>query len=122
MWYRPANFAAGGYSVPGTWDELKALSQTMIDDGNTPWCLGIESGGATGWPFTDWVEDLTLRFEGADYYDQWVNHDIPFNDDAMNAIWNEILDLWNTPGAGFAGWWIGIGDVLRRQWATTRRR
>lgn len=102
VWYRPADFAAGGYAVPTTWDELKALTQTMIDDGNTPWCIGIESGGATGWPFTDWVEDLTLRFEGPDYYDQWVAHEIPFNDDAMNAIWNEILDLWNLPGATFA--------------------
>lgn len=102
VWYQPARFAAAGYEIPTTWDELKALSQQMIDDGNTPWCVGIESGGATGWTFTDWVEDLTLRFEGPDYYDQWVAHEVPFADPAMENIWNEILTLWNTPGAVFA--------------------
>ena len=102
VWYRPADFTAAGYTVPTTWDELKTLTDTMIADGNTPWCVGIESGGATGWAFTDWVEDLTLRFQGADYYDQWVNHEIPFNNPEMTAIWNEILGVWNTPGAVFA--------------------
>lgn len=102
VWYRPADFAANGYEVPTTWNDLKALTLQMIDDGNVPWCVGIESGGATGWTFTDWVEDLTLRYQGADFYDQWVAHDIPFNTPEMNAIWTEILDLWNTPGAVYA--------------------
>ena len=102
VWYRPADFEANGYSIPNTWDDLKALTQQMIDDGNTPWCVGIESGGATGWTFTDWVEDLTLRYQGADFYDQWVAHSIPFNTPEMNAIWTEILALWNTPGAVYA--------------------
>ena len=102
VWYRPADFAANGYDVPTTWADLKALTQQMIDDGNVPWCVGIESGGATGWAFTDWVEDLTLRYQGAEFYDQWVDHSIPFNSPEMNAIWTEILDLWNTPGAVYA--------------------
>ena len=102
VWYRPADFTANGYEVPTTWDDLKALSMQMIDDGNVPWCVGIESGGATGWAFTDWVEDLTLRYQGADFYDEWVAHTIPFNTPEMNGIWNEILELWNTPGAVYA--------------------
>ncbi|MCY4371016.1 MAG: ABC transporter substrate-binding protein [bacterium] len=102
VWYRPADFAANGYDVPTTWADLRALTQQMINDGNVPWCVGIESGGATGWAFTDWVEDLTLRYQGAEFYDQWVDHSIPFNSPEMNAIWTEILDLWNTPGAVYA--------------------
>ena len=102
VWYRPADFSANGYAVPTTWGELKTLSQQMIDDGNVPWCIGIESGGATGWAFTDWVEDLTLRYQGADFYDEWVAHTIPFNTPEMNGIWTEILELWNTPGAVYA--------------------
>ena len=102
VWYRPADFAANGYEVPTTWADLKTLTQQMIDDGNIPWCVGIESGGATGWAFTDWVEDMTLRYQGADFYDEWVAHTVPFNTPEMNAIWTEILDLWNTPGAVYA--------------------
>lgn len=102
VWYKPARFAELGYEIPESWDDLKALTDKAIADGNTPWCVGIESGPATGWTFTDWVEDLTLRFEGADYYDQWVDHTVPFNGPEMEAIWNEVLDLWNKEGAVYA--------------------
>ena len=56
-----AAFDAAGYQVPETWDELLALSDQIVADGGVPWCIGIESGGATGWPATDWVEDVMLR-------------------------------------------------------------
>ncbi|MCZ6505777.1 MAG: ABC transporter substrate-binding protein [Actinobacteria bacterium] len=102
VWYSPSAFADNGYTIPESWDALKALSAQMVTDGNIPWCVGIESGGATGWPFTDWIEDLTLRFEGADYYDQWVAHDVLFSDPAMVAIWDEVLTEWNAPGNVFA--------------------
>jgi alpha-glucoside transport system substrate-binding protein len=102
VWYDPAAFAENGYTVPETLDELWALSATMNADGNTPWCVGIESGGATGWPFTDWVEDMTLRQEGADFYDQWVAGDVTFSDDSVKAVWQEVLDQWNAPGNVYA--------------------
>ena len=102
VWYQPAQFAANGYDIPQSFDELVALTNEMIADGNTPWCVGIESGGATGWAFTDWVEDMTLRVEGPEYYDSWVAGETPFSDPAMQDIWTTILDLWNTPGAVFA--------------------
>jgi alpha-glucoside transport system substrate-binding protein len=102
VWYSPSAFSEGGYALPASWDDLVALSGQMVADGVTPWCIGIESGPATGWPYTDWIEDLTLRFEGADYYDDWVAHDVPFSDPAMVAIWEEVLNLWNSPGNTFA--------------------
>lgn len=84
VWYSPSLFAEGGYEVPTTLAELETLTAQIAadhDDGVTkPWCAGIESGGATGWPATDWVEDFVLRIAGPDAYDQWVAHDIPFND------------------------------------------
>lgn len=102
VWYQPAVFAEKGYEVPATWDDFKALTATMIENGDTPLCVGIESGGATGWAFTDWMEDLMLRFHGADVYDQWVNHEIPFNDERVVEVMDEILTLWNTEGMVFA--------------------
>ena len=102
VWYQPARFEANGYEVPETWADFKALVNQMIADGNTPLCVGIESGPATGWPFTDWIEDLMLRFHGADFYDQWVNHEVPFDSPQVQEVWQEVLDLWNTEGAVFA--------------------
>jgi alpha-glucoside transport system substrate-binding protein len=86
VWYPKDDFDAAGYQVPATFDELIALSDQIVADGGTPWCVGFESGGATGWPATDWMEDIMLRTAGPDVYDQWVTHEIPFDDPAvMNA-------------------------------------
>nr|WP_319250947.1 ABC transporter substrate-binding protein [uncultured Celeribacter sp.] len=80
VWYVPENFEDAGYDVPETMEELKALTQQIVDDGETPWCIGLGSGGATGWPATDWVEDMVLRTQPPEVYDQWVTNEIPFND------------------------------------------
>jgi alpha-glucoside transport system substrate-binding protein len=83
VWYPKDDFDAAGYEVPETWDDLIALSDQIVADGGTPWCVGFESEGSTGWPATDWMEDIMLRTAGVDAYDQWVNHEIPFNDEAV---------------------------------------
>jgi alpha-glucoside transport system substrate-binding protein len=83
VWYPKAAFDAAGYEVPETWDDLIALSDQIVEDGSTPWCVGFGSEGSTGWPATDWMEDIMLRTAGPDVYDQWVAHEIPFNDPAV---------------------------------------
>lgn len=80
VWYNPENFEDAGYDVPGSMEELKALTEQIAADGETAWCIGLGSGAATGWPATDWVEDLMLRTQSPDVYDQWVTNEIPFND------------------------------------------
>src|SRR5690606_23201768 len=61
VFYPKAQFDAAGYVVPETWDEMLALTQQIADDGDTAWCIGIESGAATGWVATDWMENIMLR-------------------------------------------------------------
>nr|WP_233128030.1 ABC transporter substrate-binding protein [Brevirhabdus pacifica] len=90
VWYVPENFEDAGYEVPETMEDLKALSDQIVADGGTPWCIGLGSGGATGWPATDWVEDLMLRTQSPDVYDKWVNHEIPFDDPAVVAAIEEF--------------------------------
>ena len=80
VWYIPENFEDAEYEVPESMEELKALSDQIVADGGTPWCIGLGSGGATGWPATDWVEDLMLRTQSPEDYDRWVSNEIPFND------------------------------------------
>jgi alpha-glucoside transport system substrate-binding protein len=103
VWYPKAAFDAAGYTVPTTWDELMALSDQIVADGGTPWCVGFESGTATGWPATDWMEDIMLRTAGPDTYDQWVTHEIPFNDPAVANAATVFGDVMFTEGYVLGG-------------------
>ncbi len=80
VWYVPDNFKEMGYKVPQSMEELVELNDKIVKDGGTPWCIGLGSGDATGWPATDWVEDLMLRTQPPAVYDKWVSNEIPFND------------------------------------------
>ncbi|MEZ5798480.1 MAG: ABC transporter substrate-binding protein [Paracoccaceae bacterium] len=90
VWYVPENFEDAGYEVPQTMEDLKALTEQIVADGGTPWCIGLGSGGATGWPATDWVEDMMLRTQAPEVYDQWVSHGIAFNDAAVTGAIEEF--------------------------------
>ncbi|GGB15005.1 ABC transporter substrate-binding protein [Allosediminivita pacifica] len=83
VWYSESAFDEMGYDIPETMEELKELTEQIVDDGGTPWCIGLGSGAATGWPATDWVEDMMLRTQPPEVYDQWVENEIPFDDPAV---------------------------------------
>ena len=80
VWYSPSMFEEAGYEIPETWDDMMALTEEISSTGAIPWCAGIESGDSTGWPGTDWIEDVVLRHAGPEAYEQWYTHEIPFND------------------------------------------
>jgi alpha-glucoside transport system substrate-binding protein len=103
VWYPKDDFDEKGYEVPETWDDLVALSDEIAADGAAPWCVGLESEGATGWPATDWMEDIMLRTAGADVYDQWVNHEIPFDDPAVTTAGERFGEILFTDGYVLGG-------------------
>ena len=85
VWYSPENFEDAGYDVPTTMEEIVALSDQIVADGETPWCIGLGSGAATGWPATDWVEEMLLRTQPPAVYDEWVANTISFDDERIVA-------------------------------------
>jgi alpha-glucoside transport system substrate-binding protein len=101
VWYSPPAFEEAGYEVPETWEDMIALSDQIVadnPDGSVkPWCAGIESGVATGWPVTDWMEDVMLREYGGDVYDQWVSHDIPFNGEEVLTVIEKVGTILQNP-------------------------
>ncbi|MFW2587468.1 ABC transporter substrate-binding protein [Sagittula sp. SSi028] len=105
VWYSPENFEDAGYEIPETMEDLKALTEQMVADGETPWCIGLGSGAATGWPATDWVEDLMLRTQSPEDYDAWVSNDMPFDDPKVVGAIEEF------------GWFIEDGKVAGGQGA-----
>jgi alpha-glucoside transport system substrate-binding protein len=94
VWYPHPEFGDEGYEVPETWDELIALSDQMVEDGKTPWSIGMESSGATGWVATDWMEDIMLRTATPEQYDQWVNGELAFNSQPVRRAANLMAEIW----------------------------
>ncbi|GIV98167.1 MAG: alpha-glucoside ABC transporter substrate-binding protein [Herpetosiphonaceae bacterium] len=94
VWYPVKAFEEKGYKIPETWDELIALSDQIVADGHTPWCIGLEHGGATGWYATDWIEDILLRTAGPEIYDQWTRHEIPFNHPSVKQAAEIMAEIW----------------------------
>lgn len=113
VWYSPKAFADKGYEIPATLEDLKALSDKIVADGGTPWCVGAESGVATGWVLTDWMEDFMLRVNGEEVYDQWVKHEIPFNDPKVAAVADAVGEYVKNPD------YLG-GEGLVKAIATTK--
>jgi alpha-glucoside transport system substrate-binding protein len=107
VWYSPTAFKAKGYTVPTTWAELMTLSDKMVADGTKPWCGGIESGGATGWPATDWLEQVVLGTQGGEVYDQWIAHTVKFDSPQITAAMDTVAGWMKNPKYVNAG----FGDV-----------
>jgi alpha-glucoside transport system substrate-binding protein len=103
VWYPKAKFDEAGYAVPQTWDELIALSDQIKSDGDTPWCIGIESQAATGWPATDWMEDVMLRTTSLKNYDDWVAGKLPFSSPEVKNAADTIGKIWFTDGYVYGG-------------------
>ncbi|AXI44757.1 alpha-glucoside ABC transporter substrate-binding protein [Sulfitobacter sp. SK012] len=90
VWYSPDAFDEAGYDIPQSMEELKALTDQIVADGGTPWCIGLGSGAATGWPATDWVEDMMLRTQSPEDYDAWVSNELKFDDPKVIAAIEEF--------------------------------
>jgi len=103
VFYPKVYWDSKGYTAPATWDEMKTLMDQMVADGTPPWCIGIESGAGTGWPFTDWVEEVMLRTVGPDGFDAWVAGTTPFTDPTVKTAFQDVLDIWMNPDYVYGG-------------------
>lgn len=114
VWYSPKAFAAAGYTIPTTWNELIALSDKMVADGKNPWAIGLESGAASGWAGTDWIEDIMLRTVEPEVYDLWVAHGISWLDErvqrAFELFGQIVLNEKYVYGGPKAALTINFGD------------
>jgi alpha-glucoside transport system substrate-binding protein len=93
IFYHEPTFTENGYEIPETYEDLVALSGQIVADGLTPWCFGFESGTASGWPGTDWIEDIYVRQNGSDSYTQWYTHEIPFNDATVGTAFDTLGEI-----------------------------
>ena len=105
VFYPKKAWDKAGYAAPQSLDELNQLTEKIKADGSAkaPWCMGIGSQAATGWPATDWFEDLVMRYGGTDGYNQWVKHDTKFDSPLVRQAAAEYEKLLFTPGNVYGG-------------------
>lgn len=88
IWYDPATRDEIGFDIPETWDELMSLSEDIADNTDlAPWTVGLESGGASGWPGTDWLESIVLKMHGPEVYNQWYQGELAWTSDEIRSAW-----------------------------------
>ena len=104
VWYPIKAFAAAGYDVPKTCDDLMALSDKIVAAGSNPWCIGMEAGTATGWQATDWLEEVELKTQGVDWYNKTVTNEVKFSDPGVKAaLDNYVGKIFFTPNYVYGG-------------------
>ncbi len=92
IWYSPKlhDFAA---APPTTWDDLTAQAKANQGDANAIWCVGVESGAASGWPGTDWIEDIVLRQAGPEKYNQWWQGTLKWSSPEIKAAFETFGEV-----------------------------
>jgi alpha-glucoside transport system substrate-binding protein len=97
VWYPTPEFSDAGYETPETWQEMLDLTNQLVEEGNTPWSIAIESSGATGWVATDWLEDIMLRIHPVEVYDQWIEGEIAFDSPEVREAMGYMEQIWKNP-------------------------
>jgi len=87
IWYNPKNLKDEGITLPKTWDKLMVDSKKLVSEGKTPWSVGLESGSASGWPGTDWIEDIVLRTAGPEKYVDWYKGKLAWTSPEIKKAW-----------------------------------
>lgn len=103
IWYNPKNIKAAGIQIPTTWDQLLSTSQAIAARGITPWAVGVESGAASGWTGTDWLENIFLRMYGPAKYVDWYNGKLAWTSPEMKATWQAWGKIVADPKMAYGG-------------------
>ncbi|MEV6693736.1 ABC transporter substrate-binding protein [Micromonospora sp. NPDC051196] len=96
FWYAPARLAAVGRPPPTTWPELVALSRAVEGSNEVPWCLGMSSPPVSGWPGTDWIEDILLHQSGQQTYERWTRGQLAWTSEQVRDAWHTWGELLGT--------------------------
>jgi alpha-glucoside transport system substrate-binding protein len=103
VFYPKKAFDQAGYKIPTTWDELMALTDQIAGTGSKPWCIAMESGAATGWIATDWIEDILLRTTSPENYDRWITGQLKFQSPEVKQAADIMAKIWLNPQYVYGG-------------------
>lgn len=106
VWYNPKALKAAGFDEPKngwTWNDMLAVSGKIKATGKAPWAVGVESGAASGWAGTDWIENIFLRLYGPQKYKDWYEGRLAWTSPEMKKAWEYFGQIVAAPGMAFGG-------------------
>jgi alpha-glucoside transport system substrate-binding protein len=106
VWYNPKALKAAGIDEPKTgwtWADMLAVSARIEAMGKAPWAVGIESGAASGWVGTDWIENIFLRLYGPQKYKDWYEGRLSWTSPEMKKAWETFGQVVADPKMAFGG-------------------
>jgi alpha-glucoside transport system substrate-binding protein len=121
IFYDPKTLSAAGQDfgkAPPTWTAMTAAAQQIQAATHAAaWCIGVESGAASGWPGADWIRDFYLRLAGPAAYERWAAGKEPWTSPEMKAAWQSFGAIVHSPTLTYGG----IPYVLSTNFATAFR-
>ena len=119
FWYAPGRLADIGRPPPNTWPELVALGRAVEGRNEVPWCLGMSSPPVSGWPGTDWIEDILLHQSGQQTYELWTRGQLAWTSEQVRGAWRTWGELLGTTAtsratarAALFSTWLEAGSGL----------
>jgi len=104
IWYNKAAWTAAGWQIPTSIPQLLALeAQMKAKGGPAPFCMGVASGSASGWPATDWFSTLMMKDYGPTVYNDWVDHSVKFSSPQLENVASQFSQILFTPGYTYGG-------------------
>jgi alpha-glucoside transport system substrate-binding protein len=100
IWYNPRMYTL---ETPSTWTDLEARADQAARGDTKTWCVGLESQATSGWPGTDWIEDIVLRQSGPDVYDDWTEGRVRWTSPEIRSAFEHYGDIIEDSWAGPSG-------------------
>jgi alpha-glucoside transport system substrate-binding protein len=103
IWYDPKRLPDLRTRPPQTWDQLIAVSKALGGTGRVPWCMGMGATPTSGWPGTDWIEDIVLHQQGGDFYRRWAGGNVDWRSAEIRQAWTTWGTIAVEPGMVHGG-------------------
>lgn len=68
-------------------DEARTGDLAALAAQGAQWCAGMGGDATSGWPGTDWVEDILLQRSGKDAYTAWARGELPWSSEKVREAW-----------------------------------
>jgi alpha-glucoside transport system substrate-binding protein len=95
VWYDPQHYQ--GPKPADTLDQLLSYATEQAGQGKAPFCVGLESGAASGWPGAGWIEQLVLTQSGGEAFDRWVRGELPWTSPEVRKAFETFGSIVNDP-------------------------